>query len=173
MKFIAQIEVSGSSRALHVDLTDGMMLRIQEGKRQVDKGVFSAVCFDIAAALKTGGGDAKLEAVTVNVAEDGFWFTAFDDLPQSDVSTGAFSFDDLKLYKQHDLTAIFNVEFFEGFETIDHVGSDDLACLIDNFAVNEEDLAGKKIGVKSVFMDATRVLDVLPVESMRMAQQRG
>jgi hypothetical protein len=173
MKFIAEIEVSGSSRALHVDLTEGMMLKIQEGKRLIDKGVFSTVSVDIAAALASAGLTAKLAAVTVNVSADDFWFTIFDDVTQSDVGTGAFSFDDLTLFKQHDLAAIFNVDFVEKFDAIEHVGPDDMAYLVDTFAVNEHDLAGQKIGVKSVFMDATRVLDVLPAESMRMPQQRG
>lgn len=173
MKFVTEIEVSGSKGALHVDLTEGMVLKIQEGKRLIDKGVYSSISFDIAAGLHSKGAGTKLAAVSVNVSKDDFWFSVFDDVTQSDEGSPAFSFDDLTLYKAQDLAAIFNVEFFEGFDDIEHVGPEQMEYLSDIFVVDEQTLVGKKIGVISAFMDTTRVVEVLPVESMRLPQQRG
>lgn len=173
MKFITEMRIAGSSHALHVDLTEGMVLKIEEGKRLIDKGIYSSLSFDIAAGLHSKGVDAKLAAVSVNVSKDDFGFSVFDDVTQSDEGSPAFSFDDLTLYKAQDLAAVFNVDFFEGFDDIEHVGPEQMEYLSDIFVVDEQTLVGKKIGVISAFMDTTRVVEVLPVESMRLPQQRS
>lgn len=173
MKFISEIRVAGRCRSLHVDLTEGAAMRIREGQRLIDKGVFSEVGFEIAADLCGGGAEATRTVVSVNVSKDDFWFSVYDDVMQSDESSPAFSFEDLNLFKSQDVGVVFNVEYFEGFDAIERLGPMETEYLVDKFCVDQQELCGIKIGIKSVFIDETRVIDVLPDESMRLLQQRS